>query len=227
MKKSLRYAATLLAFTSFGKLFACEMVADTVFLLKDATHAIYIDSGRNSKFYNFISDFTFGQFDNDSYGYSLDYLKTRKLRLTKNNIRGIPREWVLLKYYKNRFYTYHPSDFYSHFKVKITDTAFIDFSGEGPCANKILSYKRIDKNTMAFSLTGIEKPGRRLIIHIIDEQKGIAVFEEPDNKNYRYYLMIDVKKIRRLPIIVNDCTIQKEMEMEFDEPDFTKLLRLK
>jgi hypothetical protein len=227
MLKSLRYIVTVLAFTSFGKLLGREVTADTLFLLKDATHAIYIDSGRNSKFYDDISDFTFGRFDNDSYGYSLDYLKSRKWKLTKNNIRDIPREWVLLKYYKNRFYTYHPSDFYSHFKVKITDTAFIDFSGEGPCANKILSYNRIDKNTMAFSLTSTEKPARRLIIHIIDEQKGIAVFEEPDNKNYRYYLMIDVRKMRRLPIIVNDCTIQKEMEMEFEEPDFKKLLRSK
>ncbi|MES2372033.1 MAG: hypothetical protein V4557_05600 [Bacteroidota bacterium] len=224
MLKFLRYIITILAFTSFGKLFGCETTADTVFLLKGATHAIFIDTNKHSMFYDKIADFTFGQFDSASYSYSLGYLKSKKRVLTKNNIRGIPRKWVILNYYKNQFYTYHPSDFYSHFKVLITDTAFIDFTGEGPCANKIVSYKRLDKKTMFFSLESIEKPSRQLIIHMIDEQKGIAVFEEPGNKNDRYHLMIDVKKMRQLPIIVNYCTIQKEMEMDFDTPDFKKLL---
>lgn len=223
----LRYIITILALVSFGELFGRDITTDTIFLLKDANHSVFIEANRNSRFYNMIADFSFGQFDTATYDRSLDYLREKKMKLTKNNIHDIPRKWILLNYYKNKFYTYKPSDFYSHFKVMITDTAFIDFSGEGPCANKIISYKRIDRKTMSFSLASIEKPNRRLIIHIIDEQKGIAVFEEPDNKDNRYYLMISAEKMRQLPIIVNYSPEDKAMEMDFDEPDFSKLLKLK
>jgi hypothetical protein len=227
MRKHLKYLVTVLVLISSQKLFGRGASADTFFLLKDATHTVFIDTDRHSRFYNVIGDFSFGQFDTATYDRSLDYLKERKMKLTKNNIHDIPKKWILLNYYKNKFYTYYPSDFYSHFKLIITDTAFIDFSGEGPCANKVLSYKRVDGKTMEFSLAGIEKPSRRLIIHIIDEQKGIAVFEEPDNKDNRYYLMISAEKMRQLPIIVNHCTIQKEAEVEFDEPNFKKLIGLR
>ena len=139
---------------------------DTTFLLKEPDHSIFIDNSKRSKFYDNISDFHFGKFDNDSYKYSLKYLKDKGLRLTKNNIFDIPKKWIILKYYKNNFYTYHPSDFYSHFKVSITDTAFIDYGGEGPMANKIISYKKINQNTFSFSLKGVERPKRKFFLSV-------------------------------------------------------------
>jgi hypothetical protein len=148
--------------------------------------------------------------------------------LTKKNISDLPKKWIILKYYKNNFYTYYPSDFYSHFKVSISDTALIDYGGEGPMANKILSYKKVDNMTFSFVLTGVERPKRNLTIHIIDNQKGIAIFEELfDNKDKLYYLMVDATKITQLPIIVNYCNSQKQMEFEFDVPDYNKLLKSK
>jgi hypothetical protein len=83
-----------------------------------------------------------------------------------------------------------------------------------PMANKILSYKKIDNKTFSFVLTGVERPKRNLTIHIIDNQKGIAIFEEIfDNKNKLYYLMIDATKIKQFPIIVNYCKNQNKWSL--------------
>ncbi len=69
---------------------------------------------------------------------------------------------------------------------------------------------------------------RKLTVHIIDKHKGIAIFEELiEDKAKQYYLMIDATKIRQLPIIVNYCETQKQMEFDFDEPDYQKLLNTK
>ena len=189
--------------------------------MKEPGHSVFIDPSKNSEFYNYISDFNFGKFDGDSYSRSLDYLKEKKITLTPNRITGIPQKWILVYYYKNNFYAYHPSDFYNHFKVSITDTAFVDVSGEGPCANKVLAWKKIDEHTFSFSLTGLEYPERQLLIHLIDLQKGIAVFEELINKKEkRFLLMVDAGKLRQLPIIVNYCDSSKQMEFDFEVPDY-------
>jgi hypothetical protein len=226
-----RIAAYIMIFfscTITKKVIGQRHVDDTLFLLKNGDHTIFVDNSIKSKFYNHISNFEFDKFDNDSYAYSLAYLKDNNLKLTKKNISDLPKKWIILKYYKNNFYTYYPSDFYSHFKVSISDTALIDYGGEGPMANKILSYKKVDNMTFSFVLTGVERPKRNLTIHIIDNQKGVAIFEELfDDKDKLYYLMVDATKITQLPIIVNYCKSQKQMEFEFDVPDYNKLLKSK
>ncbi|HCT24475.1 MAG TPA: hypothetical protein DIW54_14570 [Chitinophagaceae bacterium] len=224
MAKLFIYILFLFSLTLSQSLFGQKLI-DTTFLLKQGDHSIFIDSSPKSKFYDNVSDFHFGKFDGDSYKYSLQYLKDNRIKLTKHNIIDLPKKWVIIKYYKNKFYAYHPSDFYSHFKVSITDTAFIDFGGEGPMANKILSYKKINEKTFSFSLTGVERPKRKLTIHIVDKMNNIAIFEELYNdKDKLYYLMVDAAKIRNLPIIVNYCKSQKQMEFDFDEPDYAKLI---
>jgi hypothetical protein len=228
MKKIAVYIMIFFSCTISKKLIGQQLEDDTLFLLKNGDHTIFVDNSIKSKFYNEISDFKFEKFEKNSYAYSLAYLKENNLKLTKKNISDLPKKWIILKYYKNNFYTYCPSDFYSHFKVSISDTAFIDYGGEGPMANKILSYKKIDNKTFSFVLTGVERPKRNLTIHIIDNQKGIAIFEEIfDNKNKLYYLMIDATKIKQFPIIVNYCKNQKQMEFDFDVPDYNKLLKSK
>jgi hypothetical protein len=146
---------------------------DTVFLLNETgngiSHKIFIDSSKTSKYYDQISNFDFGQYDQDTYdNYSLKYLRDKKIKLTRNQINDLPLKWVILKYYKGHFYTYYPSDFYNHYKVAITDSAFIDYTGEGPVANKIISYTKIDEKTFEFHLTGVEKQNRHLTINVID-----------------------------------------------------------
>ena len=201
---------------------------DTVFILKERHHSIFIDNNRGSKFYGDICDFSMDEFEQRSYNNSLDYLREKGLKLTKRTIGDVPPKWIALKQYKKRYYSYYPSDFYTHYKIGLTDTTFIDYTGEGPLASKILSFRKIDGRTYRLELTGINDSIRNLTIHIIDKNLGIAVFEEnAGNRGSVYFLMISEDKIRNLPIIVNYCESSKQRELEFEEPDFKALLRSK
>jgi len=204
---------------------------DTTFLLRTNSdgiyHAIFIDPTKASKLYDRISNFTFYNFDQESYDNSLNDLKSNHISLTRKVITQVPKKWIPLYQYRNKFYVYYPCDFYFHFKVSITDTSFIDYTGEGPVANKINDFKKINDTTFKFNLTGIE-PNRNLIIHIIEKENDIAVFEEnSQEKNKRYYLMISSDNVKNVPMIVNYCPTRKEMEFEFDKPNYSKLLEAK
>jgi hypothetical protein len=205
---------------------------DTVFIQKDsllgAVQSIYFDNNRNSKFYDKINRWKFLRFENESYKNSTDYLKENKFILIKK-VPVIPlTKWVALKQYKGNFYAYHPCDFYTHFRASINDTTYIDWTGEGPVANKIIEQKKINDNTYEFKLTGIYDKDRKLVIHIIDRNKGIAIFEEINNgTDKNYYLMIVADKIKNVPLIVNNCEIRKQLELRFDEPDYNELLKTK
>ncbi|MEO7530855.1 MAG: hypothetical protein ABIS69_05570 [Sediminibacterium sp.] len=227
-KLSLVVLVLILKQTSFGQ----KLTTDTTFFFKDTAggqlQSIFIDQNRNSKFYENITGFTFGQFDNDTYESSLRFLKERNVKLFKTKLSLFTTKWVELKMYHGNYYAYSPCDFYTYFAHSINDTTFIDWTGEGPIANKILQAKVIDSNTYFLKLTGQYEQERRLIIHIVDKQKGIAVFENINaSKVKKYYLMIAAKKIRNVPIIVNYCPYQKQFELEFEKPNFEKLLKIR
>lgn len=232
MKTSSKYVlavfAMFYALNSLGQ----KPIKDTTFLYRETSnniyHAIFIDTSKTSQFYDVISDFKFGEFDQASYDYSLDFLKSKNIKLTKTSIDDLPKKWIILKYYHGEYFTYKPSDSYTHFKIEITDSTFTEYTGEGPLANKVLSYSKVNDKTFSFSLTGVDNPNRDLTVHIINSQKGIAVFEERlKNKKSSYYLMIDAAKIRQLPIIVNYCETDKQVEFDFEEPDYQKLIGMK
>lgn len=132
---------------------------------------------------------------------------------------------MTLKQHNDEFYVYHPCDFIFHFKQSVNDTTFIDWTGEGPVANKIIEQRKIDNKTYEFILTGIYDNERKVIVHIIDFKKGIAIFEQITNKSEKtFYLMIAAETIKSVPIIVNQCQKYKQKELEFKEPDFKSLL---
>ncbi len=204
----------------------------TTFIQKDrllgTAQSIYFDNNRNSKFYKNINYWKFIEFDKESYKQSIKYLKKNKLKLIKT-IPIIPwTKWVTLKQYKGKFYAYYPCDFYGHFRQSINDTTFIDWTGEGPIANKIINQIKIDPNTYEFKLAGFYYKNRKLIIHIIDHKKGIAVFEDTNNgSNRNYYLMIESTKLNTVPLIVNNCETEKQPELGFDKTNFVELLKKK
>ncbi len=205
--------------------FLLEEIGDTSFYFY---HSIFIDTNKKSKFYDRISDFDFDEYDSVTYNASLGYFKEKSIKLNKKVVTGLPLKWIELYQYKDEFYVYKPSDFIGHYQVCITDTAFIDYTGEGPLASKIIDFRKIDTNTFKFKLTGAFYGDRTLIIHIIDEKRGIAVFETSFNEEDKNFsLMVSAQKIRNFPVIVNYCEDMKQMEFNFDEPDFEKLLRTK
>jgi len=213
------------------------IINDTLFLEREKSvvyyHALFIDKNKSSKFYDAISRFGFDEYDEESYNHSLEYLKAKNIILKRKIINGLPLKWIILYKYKDKFYTYYPSDFMNHYKINITDTAFIDYASEGPFGSKIIDFTQIDSNTFRFHLTGGYKHNRELVIHIIDSKNGIAVFEDKFTNSYlekddkSTYLMIDADKIRNFPIIVNYCKTMKQMEFEFDKPDYKKLISRK
>jgi len=229
---TLRNILTILTIVSTFQLFGQSVGKDTTFIFRDTVEGelqtIFIDNNKDSKFYDRISHFYFQNFDNDSYKYSTDYFKEQKITLTKAKPIIPWTNWVTLKLYKGQYYAYHPCDFLFHFRQSINDTTFIDWTGEGPVANKILEQKKIDCKTYEFKLTGIYDQDSKVIIHIIDIKKGIAVFEQIISEtDKRYYLMIAVAKIKSVPIIVNLCPSQKQTELEFDQPNFKSILTAK
>jgi hypothetical protein len=204
---------------------------DTVFLLKEKRgngyHTIFIDRDPRSEFYKPIADFRFTDDQERTYAHYLEYFKGQRLPRFTN--RKFPRKWILIHQYKNKFYAYYPSDFINHYQVRITDSTYIDYlGGEGPVANKIKSFSMVDSSTYCFRLTGELEQDRNLTVHIVDPQRGIAVFEEKvTGQKQRYFLMVAANKVRGLPVIVNYCRVQKEEEYDFKKPDYKKLLEMK
>lgn len=207
---------------------AQENKNDTLFLEKSEKYgslqSVFLEDNRNSTYYDAISDFKFGEFDGQAYQWSLDYLKDNNLNIShKKSIVPI-KKWIILHQYKNTLYAYKPCDFFTHFQVSITDSVYIDYTGEGPVANQIVSQQKINGSTYKLHLKGMYWADRMLTIKIIDKQKGIAVFKDQNGEDVMEYLMIDAAKIRQVPLIVNRCGVHKQPEFDFETIDFEKLL---
>jgi len=214
----------------YGASFAQFKQNDTLFFVRDKNdsfyHRIFIDTNKKSKFYSYVSDFTIENFDIDSYKRSLKYLYSKKLFPKKYSLENLSREWVMLETYKGKIYVYSPADFYFHYKVKLTDSLFIDWTGEGPEAMYIQKFNKLNSSTYKFILKSQSSQHRELTIKYIDKEKGIAIFQ---NKYYdpylkkmiqQYQLMGDVRKMRNIPLLVNTCDNQKQDELEFDKIDY-------
>ncbi|MCF8407947.1 MAG: hypothetical protein K9G36_03145 [Crocinitomicaceae bacterium] len=202
---------------------------DTLFIQKDSIYgtyqSIYIAKNNSSQLYIRLLDLNFGEFDSESYSMSLSYLKEENLILKKNTPVIPETHWIPLVQYNKKLFAYYPCDFYSFYKVSINDSTFIEWTGEGPIANQIMNQKKGKKNTFEFDLCSMYGPIKTVIIHIINPKKGIAVFETVSSNKERYYsLMIAASKINRVPLIVNQCDFQKQRELNFEEPDFNKIL---
>lgn len=225
MKPLLRliFLTTILTFQfkSSGQAIA----SDTTFLLQESKkgiyHAIYIDNNKTSKYYDRISTFDFTESELNDYKSSLENLKKDNPKISANHTAiEFSKQWCSLHSFKDRFYVYAPSDYISNFKIAFSDTTYIEYFGDGPTGSFIHSFAKTDSNTFQFNLNSFGKSERIIKIHILDEMKGIAVFEE----NANYSLMVRSDRIRMFPVIVNYCKSQKQLEFEFDKINFDKLL---
>jgi hypothetical protein len=67
MKKIAVYIMIFFSCTISKKLIGQQLEDDTLFLLKNGDHTIFVDNSIKSKFYNEISDFKFEKFEKNSY----------------------------------------------------------------------------------------------------------------------------------------------------------------
>jgi len=230
----LRNILTIIVIGSPFQLFGQGIGKDSLFTFEDTTfdgrvQPFLVDNRTYSPYYNDISNFNFSSsWDVESYKHSTDWLQQQNHEFIKKKPLVPWLKWVPLNLYKGKFYVYRPCDFYNHFNQSINDTSFIDWTVEGPAANKIVEQKKIDTITFEYELIGIYSQQRKVVIHMIDTENGIAVFEEiSDETENFFYLMIAADKIKNVPIIVNHCPTQKQLELLFEEPNFQTLLNNK
>lgn len=96
---------------------------------------------------------------------------------------------------------------------------------DGPYAYLINTYMQVNKNTFDFGVKSAYRTITKFRLHIIDWKRQIAVLDNGiGDGDSRYTLMVGADKARNFPIIVNDCRTNKEDELDFDTPDFEKIL---
>ncbi len=180
---------------------------------------IYIDPSRSSRYYNAICDFSVDKEEFRSY-----YAVPSKKKKVPNDL---PREWIPLYLYNGDYYLYAPCEWVID-KYKITDSVLISYGWmDGDYG---FSYEKIIRHSDSFySIDGIEdKPfaaWSAIAIYIIDNQQGLAVFEyKYEDRTSRYGLKVRADKARQFPIIIHDCK-WKQLEYEFEEPDYEALLK--
>lgn len=223
-KKTIRFATLLMILGISSQLFGQNKDSDRIYIKKDTIngvlHSIFIDNNKESIYYDAISNFEFDKYDEESYQYSLDNLKKQNLTIKKVPPIIPWKKWVPVYQYKGNLYVYHPCDFMFDFRVSLNDSTFIFWTGEGPIAKVIESQRKVDSLTYEFILN---KSSSKFIIHILDKENHLAYFEDvfiPENGE----LMIPIENMRSLPIIVNDCTVQKQLEFNFEDLDFEALM---
>ncbi len=212
-------------------------INDTLYFVRNIneefSHFIFIDTNKQSSFYKMVADFKFNQFDIDTYKSSLAYLSAYKLIPKKLSFNKFPREWVQLVSFNKVIYVYKPNDFYSHLKIKLTDSVFIYWGGEGPEANYMQQYQKMDSVTYEFKLRANWPYQSIITVKILNQEKGIAVFrfQQFDQLgklgNTYYQFMGDVNKMQKIPLLVNDSDRAKQYEVDVDNVDYSKYFKIK
>lgn len=200
-------------FIFFNLIFSCKNSGKQM-ISKTGDQNVFIVHDKDSKYYERRRNFSFNEFDWQTFKNSYKNLKD----LNSFNLNEFPKNWVQLFQYKGDFYTYLPCDFCSDYTLQFSNDLIIEKTCEGPNAYGLKEFKQINSNDYSIKFSN-----RRLIVHLVDVKKGVAVFEEEG----KYSLMINAKTIENFPIIENECLNSKGTELEFETPDFKRLLNQK
>lgn len=208
---------------------------DTLFIqrkfTKDYYHAIYIDTSRNSKYYDWLTDFEFDHYDSLSINESYKYIREKpSVVFQKVNTSSLSKNWVPVYEYKNQFYLYAPSDWGNAGRRLINDSAFVYWYMDGPMLYPMKSLKKLDNGDHQIEI--IEpydeiSSSSKLTIHPIDPNTGLSVFEFGNEVDeYKYQLYVPAENARQFDMIVNFCESGKQREFHFDKIDFEKLIKM-
>ena len=179
---------------------------------------IYIDPDKNSNDYNYVINFRLS----DRYYHRVPASPKREIS------PSLPRKWVQLDEYKGNYYLYNSAK--TALRFEITDTMLISFGWmEG---NFGLTYDSIIQEMPdQYRIKNLQGVGyllfNEICIYIIDNEKGIAIFEMYQEGERWYKLFVDEAKARNFPIIShfyegNHILIPTYYPL--DDTDFGKLL---
>jgi hypothetical protein len=186
-------------------------------------HAIYIEASSKSQYYSKLVDFSFTEYENLN-DYNVEF-KKRGIHLQKIK-SGLPAEWLPLFQYKNKYYLYIPSDWGNTMRLMLTDSLLI-YRGMELSASILNSVTQTDKYIYDLTVTDPYTGTEFVTIHIIDKKNKLAVweFKNENKKVIRYALYVPKENAKDYDIIVNYCRTDKQSEFDFQEPDFTSLLK--
>lgn len=190
------------------KLFA-QKESDTIFLLKEKGHTIYLEPNKNSINYESLSNFSHMELKNETF-----------------EILGLQPKWIPLYSYKSNYYLYLPCDLGTGSRISISNNR-ISFEGFEIYSFAIDSkIKKIDDTYYKFTYKDFENKSVCIEIHIIDSQKGVALFKFIlENRTVSYRLMVNSENLKAFPLIVNNCISNRTKEVRFDEINFDKMLK--
>lgn len=207
--------------------FSQKSGVDTFFLIRNENQKVFVEPSKKSERYKTLSDFSFAEFQEESYQSQISELISAETEFKKMNYGQMPKKWVRCYLYKGKPFLYYPCDFIHYRAAMFTDSTFLEITGEGPQVYPLITYKKRDDNCNSIKAKGIE-----IIIHPITiEGKSLAVFEsyyfnqEEPERIPIYILMTDARNIYQLPMIVNECDFQKEIEFKLDDPDYLRILK--
>jgi hypothetical protein len=177
-------------------------------------NAIYIDSFYALKKDNLLLDFSFHEFDTATFLRELSVLPARKHFIIPEQL---PRNWVPLYFYYGNWYTYVPCDGWNRYYFRITDSLTIDGTGEGPEPGVIKKVTRLSANRYEI-IRKTYWTGSRLLIDIINPEKGIALMHSRYNQG-KPVVMVSAEKAANFPTIINYSCCEKVFELDFQEVD--------
>ena len=201
---------------------------------KDFNHIIFIDTSRNSKFYDRLSNFDFGEFHTRTYEGNYKYLKEKYpksyQKWTSSEKRGdLPQDWLPVYQYQNEYFLYAPSDWGNAGKRIINDSSFVYWYMDGPFPEPINSVEKIgDKFSFyikAFSAPNDTSLNYKLNIIEIDSKTKLSIFEFPSaSGSSKYQLYVPKESATSFNMIVNYCKNWKQNEFDFDVINFEELI---
>lgn len=196
---------------------------DTIFLRKPNAegHSVYVDKDEDSPYYAVLKNLDYTKTDKD-YVQSVEELqKYKKTDEKKADLGTLPRHWVQLHQYKGKYYVYSPSN-RTQLKISLNDSTLITKEMERR-VDLLNNIHQVRKFVYQISTTDYKGESRSFRIHLVNESRGIAVFEDLFEKG-SHILMASTEWIQRFPLVINYTPNHMEPEFEFDEPDFEGLI---
>lgn len=209
-----------------------QKTKDTIFLSrefasdgeKERYRVVFIDTSRRSANYRLLSGISLDKEQLAAFKQSISKLK-RHGPLQRKRLTGLPLRWVPLYMYKNKYYLYKPSDTRKYLRAWFTDSVFVENRGAAVLGSRIVSVAKEKPGSTRVLLRNENNEEGALVIHMIDRQRGIAVFENIGSREgSQYVLMVDVRRLQRFPVIVQYNEDGKGPEFTFDKIDFGKLV---
>ncbi|MDD2793969.1 MAG: hypothetical protein PHD73_12370 [Sediminibacterium sp.] len=205
---------------------------DTSFLLKKtfvhkSYQKVFIDYNRNSEFVQQLKRNTkidVHQFDQTFGSTVAAILKSNQ----QFSIERLATNWYPLYLYKGKYYLYSASDPGTSTWIGIKQHAVYQLYFDPGIVPAVIEHvSQVNDRLIQLKLFNEPEGHYSLNIHLVNENKGLAVFEKINKLNEKtYWFMVREANMKDYPIVVNDCKEQRTDEFKFDKIDYSKLLSL-